>query len=212
MQRFQWQHKSTTMSSPSGIPLLRRPRPPRVEDNKIRDSIFSASRSASRPVTHFSDSTTQQTAGSRSAAITNSHTTGRRAPPNTTHTHYHGDVKEKEPFVINSLYPRGPKPLPCRVPIRRSVPPDVIDKYYYHDWVTGKENHGFTLNDMMRPLLDENLLAFVPPKLAIISKQNYEKLTSWFAVCVPTQSHINMATIEGLLTLLCLTKPLCLLE
>ena len=85
---------------------------------------------------------------------------------------------------------------------------DTIDKYYYHDWVVGEEDDGFTLNDMMRPLLNDenNLLVFSPPKLPIISKQNYEKLTSWFAVCVPTQSHINMATIEGLLTLLCITK------
>lgn len=186
----------------SGIPLLRRPRPPRVEDNKVKDSAYSASWTTSRPVTHFSESTQQPETAPRSAAAI-SCATGRRAPPNTTHTHYHGDVKEKEPFVINSLHPRGPKPLPCRAPIRRSVPLGTIDKYYYHDWIAREQDNGFTLNDMMRSLPnDEELLSLAPPKLPIISKQNYEKLIGWFAVYVPTQSHINRITIEGLLSAL----------
>ena len=196
VQRFQWQHKSTRMSQSSGIPLLRRPRPPKVVDNKIKESAYSNSWTTSRPVTHFSESTAP-----RSAATISCATGGRRAPPNTTHTHYHGDVKEREPFVINSLYPKGPKPLPCRAPIRRSVPlEDTVDKYYFHGWTGCEENDGFTFNDMMRsiPRGDDELFSqLTPPKLPIISKQNYEKLVGWFAVCVPTQDHINTASIEG---------------
>lgn len=189
-----------TQINNSGIPLLRRPRPPRVDDNKVKDSIFS-SWSASRPVTRISDSTAQQTAPHSAAAVVSCTTAGRRAPPNTTHTHYHGDVKEREPFVINSLHPKGPKPLPCRAPIRRSIPLATVDKYYYHNWIGGEDDDGFTLNDMMRslPNHEDELLSLKPPKLPIISKQNYEKIVGWFAVYVPTQNHINTATIEGLL-------------
>ena len=191
-----------TQINNSGIQLLRRPRPPRVEDSKVKDSVFSNSWTTSRPVTRISESTLAQYTAPRSAAAISCTTAGRRAPPNTTNTHYHGDVKEKEPFVINSLYPKGPKPLPCRAPIRRSLPVDTTDKYYYHDWVTGGEDEMFTLNDMMRSLPDaeDELLSLTPPKLPIISKHNYEKLVGWFAVNVPTQSHINTATIEGLVT------------
>lgn len=184
-----------TQINNSGIPLLRRPRPPRVDDSKVKDSIFSSNWTTSRPVTHFSESTAQQTVP-RSAAISCT-TAGRRAPPNTMHTYYHGDVKEREPFVINSLHPRGPKPLPCRAPIRKSEPLAIIDRYYYHNWIGDEGDDGFTLNDMIRSLPNNELLSFAPPKLPIISKQNYKKLVGWFAVYVPTQSHINTATIEG---------------
>ena len=183
------------------IPLLRRPRPPRVEDNKVKDSLYTNSWTTSRPVTRISESIAQQTTAPRSAAAISCTTTGRRAPPNTMHTHYHGDVKEKEPFVINSLYPKGPKPLPCRAPIRRSLPLDTTDRYYYHNWTSSHEgDDGFTLNDMMRslPSDEDELLSLAPPKLPIMSKHNYEKLVGWFAVHVPTQSHINTAIIEGL--------------
>lgn len=190
-----------TQINNSRIPLLRRPRPPTVEDSKVKDSVFSNSWTTSRPVTHISESTlAQQTTVPRSAAAISCTTAGRRAPPNTTNTHYHGDVKEKEPFVINSLYPKGPKPLPCRAPIRRSLPVDTTDKYYYHNWITdGEEDNMFTLNDMMRslPTAEDKLLSLTPPQLPIISKQNYEKLVGWFAVYVPKQSHINTATIEA---------------
>lgn len=186
-----------TQINNSGIPLLRRPRPPKVDDNKIKDTLFSDSWTTSRPVTRISESTAQQTAVPHSTAVISSTTAGRRAPPNTMHTHYHGDVKEKEPFIINSLYPRGPKPLPCRAPIRRSTPLDTFDKYYYHDWMIGEEDNGFTLNDMMQSLPNDDQLSLAPPKLPIISKQNYEKLVGWFAVNVPTQTHINATTIES---------------
>ena len=185
------------------IPLLRRPRPPRVEDNKVKDSLYTNSWTTSRPVTRISESIAQQTTGPRSAAAISCTTAGRRAPPNTMHTHYHGDVQEKEPFVINSLHPKGPKPLPCRAPIRRSLPLDTTDKYYYHEWTDGYEgDDGFTLNDMMRSLPSDEgeLLSLTPPKLPIMSKHNYEKLVGWFAVYVPTQSHINTTTIEGVTT------------
>lgn len=185
-----------------------------MDDNKVKDSIFSTSWTTSRPVTRISGSTVQQTAP-RSAAVLSCTTAGRRAPPNTTHTNYHGDVKEREPFVINSLYPRGPKPLPCRAPIRKSIPLATVDKYYYHNWITGEEDDTFTLNDMMRSLPnddDDELLSVAPPKLPIISKHNYEKLVGWFAVYVPTQSHINTATIEGLLAAACVIKLFCCCE
>lgn len=180
-----------------------------MDDRKVKDSIFSTSWNASRPVTRFSDSTAQQTAP-RSAAMVSSTTAGRRAPPNTTHTQYHGDVKEKEPFVINSLHPKGPKPLPCRAPIRRSIPLATVDKYYYHNWIGGGDDDGFTLNDMMRslPNHEDELLSLSPPKLPVISKQNYEKIVGWFAVYVPTQLHINTAIIEGLLAAFFVTIPL----
>jgi len=180
----------------SGIPLLRRPRPPKVEERVTQDSSDSVGRGTrSRPITHISAST----AVVPRSEVVESCTSGNRAPPNTTYTHYHGDVKEKEPFVINSLYPRGPKPLPCRAPIRRNVPVDIIDRYYYHEWSYDINEDGFTLNDLMQtpPGAREEKRVIETPKGPIMSKHSYEQLTSWFAVNVPTQTHINTATIEG---------------
>ena len=181
----------------SGIPLLRRPRPPKVEERVIQDNPFSASRGTrSRPITHISAST----AVVPRSEIVESCTTGHRAPPNTTYTHYHGDVKEREPFVINSLYPKGPKPLPCRAPIRTNAPVEVVDRYYYHEWNYDTNEDDFTLNDLMQtpPSAGEERKLIETPKGPILSKHSYQTLTSWFAVNVPTQSHINTATIEGI--------------
>lgn len=182
----------------SGIPLLRRPRPPKVEERIIQDDPYSASRGTrSRPITHFSASTAVVTR----SEIVESCTTGHCAPPNTTYTHYHGDVKEKEPFVINPLYPKGPKPLPCRAPIRRNDPVDVMDRYYYHEWNYDANENDFTLNDLMQapPSAGEEKRIIETPRARgpIMSKHSYQQLTSWFAVNVPTQHHISTATIEG---------------
>lgn len=151
------------------VPLLRRPRPPKQANTKLSYSNVSSG------TTSKSEDGTVLTA-SRTHDCTFVHPT-----PYTT------DAFNDSMFTT---YPRGTSLLPPGKVLRDNRQTGFIEE----SQTTQVE---FTLNDFQ--LSSETLHQVMPNKLrgAVISRQNYLKLTSWFAANVPKQKTLNTVNLEG---------------
>ncbi|XP_048588160.1 uncharacterized protein LOC5511012 isoform X2 [Nematostella vectensis] len=102
---------------------------------------------------------------------------------------YHGDVPLPDTSVVQPYKPRGPDGLPARAPRKiREYPPDVLIKDLYE-----RPPPTFTLKNFLQRLpsrCDEDSFE------TMVSEQNYEKLTSWFAANRPRQGHLHNLEIE----------------
>lgn len=151
------------------VPLLRRPRPPKQANIKLSYSNVS------------SGTTSKSEDGT---VLTASHT------HDCTFVHptpYATDAFNDSRFTI---YPRGTSLLPPGKVLRGNHQTRFIEE----SQTTQVE---FTLNDFQ--LSSETLHQVMPNKLrgAVISRQNYLKLTSWFAANVPKQKTLNTVNLEG---------------
>ena len=155
------------------VPLLRRPRPPKQTNTKLSYS------NASSGTTSKSEDGTVLTA-SRTHDCTFVHPTPYTSP-------YTTDAFNDSTFTI---YPRGTSLLPPGKVLRSNRQTRFIEE----SQTTQVE---FTLNDFQ--LSSEALHQVMPNKLrgAVISRQNYLKLTSWFAANVPKQKALNTVNLEG---------------
>ena len=151
------------------VPLLRRPRPPKQAKTKLSYS------SASSGTTSKSENGTVLTAN-HTQDCTFVHPT-----PYTT------DACNDSTFTI---YPRGTSLLPPGKVLRGNHQTRFTEE-------SQTEQVEFTLNDFQ--LSSEALHQVMPNKLrgAVISQQNYLKLTSWFAANVPKQKALNTVNLEG---------------
>ena len=121
---------------------------------------------------------------------------------------FHGDVPLPITSVVKPYKPKGPDPLPPRPPRKlRELPLEA----FINDSYT-RPPPEFTLKDFARRLpsrtkLDDN-------GEPMISEQNYEKLTSWFAANKPHQSTIHSLEIDSeyktLITLISINSSLFL--
>lgn len=87
---------------------------------------------------------------------------------------------------IHPLYPKGPPPLPMGKIIRhsnitQSLPPP----------------QSFTLTDFLVSLQEADQRPVISTNSIILSRDNYLKMTSWFATNIPTQSIIHTKNIES---------------
>ncbi len=95
------------------------------------------------------------------------------------------ETDDKSNFIIHSLYPRGPA----------FFPPGHTR--HSHDTAGGRLAEPLTIIEEDPDM--HNLHAWMPPRPVIrtsqsammISRQNYKKLTGWFATHVPTQANLN---------------------
>ncbi|XP_031555110.1 uncharacterized protein LOC116292017 [Actinia tenebrosa] len=100
---------------------------------------------------------------------------------------YSGDVPLPDTSVVQPYRPRGPAPLPARQPRKVRELPEVLSDSYE------RPPPAFTL---------KNFVLRVPSRVAeenreiVISDQNYEKLTSWFAANRPQQTNIHSLEID----------------
>lgn len=149
------------------VPLLRRPRPPKQTKTKLSNS------NASSETTSKSE---------YSAALTANHTQDCIIVHPTPYT-----ADSDSTFAI---YPRGTSLLPPGKVLRSNHQTRFVEE-------SQTEQVEFTLNDFQ--LSAEALHQVMPNKLrgAVISRQNYLKLTSWFAANVPKQKAINTVNLEG---------------
>ena len=92
------------------------------------------------------------------------------------------DPDGRSNFVIHSLYPRGPEFFPAgnvlhsynAVPVQPSLDSDVLmEEGDLQSWLPP------------RPILRSSQSG------AMLSRQNYKKLTGWFATHVPKQENLN---------------------
>ena len=102
-------------------------------------------------------------------------------------TPYTADAYNDSTFTT---YPRGTSLLPPGKVLRSNHQTRFVEE-------SQTEQVEFTLNDFQ--LSAEALHQVMPNKLrgAVISRQNYLKLTSWFAANVPKQKAINTVNLEG---------------
>ena len=105
-------------------------------------------------------------------------------------------------FTIYPLYPRGPSFLPPGKVLRGAHVPGagsrvVLDDGFEPQSELQTDQEEFTLKDFQ--LSAETLHPVMPSKLqgAMISRQNYLKLTSWFAANLPKQEAVNTVNLEG---------------
>ena len=183
----------------NSLPLLRRPRPPKPP----LVSTTSRRAASSRQYGSKAPQGTSAEKTMRGWSSTYAHPTP--VTPYTQYTstigssdHYEDTCDSGSTFTIHTLYPRGPPFLPPGKILKSThlSPPSI-----YTDDVMSKscgEEEGFTLNDFQ--LVAETSHRAVPSELqgAVISRENYLKLTSWFAVNVPKQESLNTTSIAGM--------------
>lgn len=98
---------------------------------------------------------------------------------------------DRSNFVIHSLYPRGPAFFP---------PGHVL---HSHNTAGGGLAESLAIIEEVDPDT-HSLHAWLPPRpvirtsrsATVISRQNYKKLTGWFATRVPTQENLNTVNFD----------------
>lgn len=204
------------LTKPPPPTLLRRPRPPKA----LTTPLALKTPTSDKPSLHKSTcSCSHQSTTSPSTQNTNT----------------------KTDFTIHPLHPKGPHFFPPgkKFVVRHGVPVFLPPLYTSTAASNGADsapesvqredtNHHFMANEMKDEWDDEGdftlsdfqVTAIAPPqrrifsqqKTRIISRQNYLKLTSWFAVNVPSQASVHTVDMEpaatGLLVSPCGRKPI----
>lgn len=177
------QHLSCSEQASSKIPLLRRPRPP------LKQFI--------EPVKDFVKTEEENSKANQPSRHSLAHTT-----PLTSSTLINSPevISVKDYPLFHALYPRGPDLLPpgkviktnSRAPplARRQVAGDV-DLFTFDGLQQAPESVLFPKQNGYKTL----------------SRENYLKITSWFAANVPKQEFINTVNLEADLQALSSRKP-----
>ena len=115
---------------------------------------------------------------------------------------YPDSYSSHDTFTIHSLFPRGPPPLPPGKILKAAhqrLPSLGFENVELPSSEVEREDPEFTLDDFQ--MVAGMSYKVVNSKLhgAMISRQNYLKLTSWFATNVPTQDTLNIASVSGTL-------------
>lgn len=194
--------------SPAAKGLLRRPRPPKTK--------LPAPATSSKATTSLSserESTSRAQAPSRAQRPTNTASYPHPTPltpyslyastaPSRSHCDGRPETSDSRSTVtIHSLYPRGPPPLPPGKILTATLPP--LSAFYdeHPETMTSelpREEGEFTLNDFQASSGAGHRVEASRLQGAMVSRQNYLKLTSWFATHVPKQEVLNTVSITGI--------------
>lgn len=167
---------AATTRRQQAMPLLRRPLPPKPLPNLPN--------SPSPPPQRIYEDVIQKSASKSPIIPSLSRSKHKQFPERL----YSGDVPLPDTSVVQPYRPRGPAPLPARQPRKIRELPEVLSDSY------DRPPPAFTLKNFVRR---------VPSRVAeenqeiMISDQNYEKLTSWFAANRPHQSNIHSLEIDS---------------
>ena len=166
--------------------LLRRPLPPK--------KIQKPTPAHSLMEDEFSETTDYCKISSKSSDVSSMKrftTTKSKAHKLPTEVKYHGDVPLPIKSVVKPFKMKGPDPWPPRPPRKlRELPVEAFIKDSYT-----RPPPEFTLKDFERKLsscAEQN-----DDSDPMISDQNYEKFTSWFAANKPIQSTIHSIEIDS---------------
>ena len=113
-----------------------------------------------------------------------------------------GDVAAVQPYTVQPRKPRGPGKFPARISARTSLPNTGLAVVLAHHSPSPRPSPLFTLNDFqelaeLTSYQWRSLGGQKAPSAAVISRQNYEKLTSWFESHVPLQTEVHSHVLEG---------------
>lgn len=174
-----------TASSQRPLPLLRRPLPPKQSPPPA------SLRSRSKDNYSKTEDDYKVLAKSPDVSAAKRITNTKSKAEESTEVRFHGDVPLPIISVVKPYKAKGPDPLPPRPPKKlRELPLEAFIKDSY-----SRPPPEFTLKDFVRrmpsrPGLDDD-------GEPMISEQNYEKLTSWFAANKPYQSTMHSLEIDS---------------
>ena len=178
-----------TAASQRPLVLLRRPLPPKQlpPPTSVR----------SRKEDEYSETTDCYKVLSKSPDVSNVKTTTKsKVDETSTEVRFYGDVPVPIKSVVKPFKTKGPDPLPPRPPRKlRELPVEAFIKDSYT-----RPPPEFTLKEFERRLPSRTRLNDDGDPM--ISDQNYEKLTSWFAANKPKQSTIHSVEIDSEYTML----------
>ena len=170
---------------PETVPMLRRPKPPKLTD--IKQESFEKAKAAK---------------------------TNRPGPKaNQESVTYQGDVRVDKELKIYPLHPKGPPAFSPGKVIKGTCPflgatfmdflenfPGKEKPFQAHDDLTTAlselEETPVGESDSTQYIVMPNML-----KSAVLSRQNYLKLTSWFVTQVPRQDTLHTVNVTGKLSL-----------
>lgn len=179
--------KMATASQHRPLPLLRRPLPPKQSPppSSLR----------SRSEDKYSEAEDNYTVLSKSPGVSSIKrmvgNKSRAGESKMREVRFHGDVPLPVTSVIKPFKVKGPDPLPARPPRKlRELPLEAFINDSHM-----RPPPEFTLKDFAKRLpsragLDED-------GEPMVSDQNYEKLTNWFAANKPYQSAIHSLEIDS---------------
>ena len=184
---------------PETVPMLRRPKPPKLSQDQgdvQQDAVEKAK--------------TVKTNRVRPKAYQGSA------------TQYHGDVRVDKELKIHSLHPKGPPAFPPGKVIRGTYPFLGATFMDFLENFPGKEKPFQASGDLTTALaeleetpvgeFDPTQYSVMPNRLksAVVSRQNYQKLTSWFVTQVPRQDTLHTVNVTGkFLSLSPISNHLC---
>ena len=170
---------------PETVPMLRRPKPPKLTD--IKQESFEKAKAAQ---------------------------TNRAGPKaNQESVTYQGDVRVDKELQIYPLHPKGPPAFPPGKVIKGTCPFLGATFMDFLENFPGKEKPFQAHDDLTTALSeleetpvgesDSTQYIVMPNKLksAVLSRQNYLKLTSWFVTQVPRQDTLHTVNVTGKLSL-----------
>ena len=179
--------KMATASSRRPLPLLRRPLPPKQSPppSSLRsrsEDKYSVSEENYKVLSKSPDvSSIKRFVNAKSKV---------RESSSREVVRFHGDVPLPISSAIKPFKSKGPDPLPPRPPRKlRELPLEA----FINDSYT-RPPPEFTLKDFVRRLPSR---AGFDEREPMVSDQNYEKLTSWFAANRPHQSTIHSLEIDS---------------
>lgn len=174
-------------SKSGAVPLLRRPLPP---SNSYLKAVFENGKRQDKRVSRSDPISEQKTPEARVLVV----------PPNTSQL---ASVVSPQcsSFVIHPLHPKGPPFLPPGKVLTQEpmfVPAELLA--LEHKWASNwPQNYNeFTFNDFLQTAKwsRESVVAS-QLQHPFISRENYLKMTSWFATHVPQQRHLHTVQIQG---------------
>ena len=173
-------------SSPRPIPLLRRPLPPKKSQPLPSLRSRSEDKSSTEERDHKVWSKSPEVSSTKRLVKSKvADSAGREV-------RFHGDVPLPIASLVKPFRTKGPDPLPLRPPRKlRELPLEAFVKDSY-----SRPPPEFTLRDFLKRLPSRS--AVNEDGEPMISDQNYEKLTSWFAANRPHQSSIHNLDIDSM--------------
>ena len=173
-----------TASQLRPLPLLRRPLPPKQSPppSSLR----------SRSEDKYSEGEDNYTVLSKSPSIKRfGNSKSRTGESKMREVMFHGDVPLPVTSVIKPFKAKGPDPLPPRPPRKlRELP---LEAFIHDSYIRPPPE--FTLKDFVKRL--PSRAGLDKDGEPMVSDQNYEKLTNWFAANKPYQSAIHSLEIDS---------------
>ena len=163
-----------------GLALLRKPRPPK----RTVQLLASQSQGNTAEYLEFGCENSPEHNPRWNTAVT-------RTSGGTTYV----DGDKRQPFELHPLGPKGPpffKPT-LKGNLAPAIPHTLQDEILFKSLKEISKKDKFILNSFLLPV------KLQPPptiKAGCVSRQNYEKLTSWFAHNVPSQEQVNTSVLD----------------